>query len=302
MSDIAAELDLEPVSTDQIGHRTVASSVELTPRRITAFAAGVGDFNPVYFDDTRPGGLVAHPGLIFSIQWSSRHMPDQSVSLANARRGVHAWVDARFERPLREGDVITSQGETISVRQVRSGVLSTQRFTMRDSLGRIVVEFDSGGVVRGAVTSGPDREQSGLPPLPEPGDAPEKPVWSSEVLVSPGAPHVYTECADIWNPIHTERRVALAAGLPDIILHGTATLTLALRELINHSLASDPTRLMRIAGQFRAMVIPGHPITVRCLEDRPGPDATRELFFDVLNHEGDAAIARGVCVARESSA
>ncbi len=109
MSDIAAELDLEPVSTDQIGHRTVASSVELTPRRITAFAAGVGDFNPVYFDDTRPGGLIAHPGLIFSIQWSSRHMPDQSVSLANARRGVHAWVDARFERPLREGDVITSQ-------------------------------------------------------------------------------------------------------------------------------------------------------------------------------------------------
>ena len=27
---------------------------------------------------------------------------------------------------------------------------------------------------------------------------------------------MYTECARIWNPIHTDRAVALAAGLPDI--------------------------------------------------------------------------------------
>jgi acyl dehydratase len=36
-------------------------------------------------------------------------------------------------------------------------------------------------------------------------------------------PHVHSECAGVWNPIHTERAVALAAGLPDIILHDTAT-------------------------------------------------------------------------------
>ena len=291
-------IGLEPVSTDTVGLRTVARSFELTPRRIMAFAAGVGDVNPAYFDDTRPEGLVGHPGLIFSLQWNARHTPDLRVSLENVRRGVHAWVDARFERALRCGDVITCQGELISVRQVRSGVLSTQRYAMRDSFGKLVVEFDSGGIVRGAVTSGPDRELVSSPPLPEAGDLPDKPIWSAEIPIRPDAAHVYTECADIWNPIHTERSVALAAGLPDIILHGTATLTLAMRELIDRCLGADPARLVRIAGQFRAMVLMGTSVSVRCLEERITLEGAHELFFDVLNHEGESAIARGVCVGR----
>ena len=45
--------------------------------------------------------------------------------------------------------------------------------------------------------------------------------------VSATAAHVYTEGARIWNPIHTDAAVAARAGLPGIILHGTATLALA---------------------------------------------------------------------------
>ena len=298
MTAQAETLGLEPVPTKTVGLRTVARSVELTPRRIMAFAAGVGDFNPAYFDDTRPEGLVAHPGLIFSLQWNARHTPDLEVSLENARRGVHAWVDARFERALRGGDVITCQGELTSVRQVRSGALSTQRYELRDSFGKRVAELDTGGIVRGAATVGPDRELVSPPPLPDPGDLPDKPVWSAEVPIRPDAAHVYTECADIWNPIHTERSVALAAGLPDIILHGTATLSLAMRELIDRCLGADPARLARIAGQFRAMVLMGKTVSVRCLEERITSAGTHEIFFDLLNHEGAAAIARGVCVGR----
>ena len=76
-------------------------------------------------------------------------------------------------------------------------------------------------------------------------------------------PHVYTECADIWNPIHTERKVALAAGLPDIILHGTATWALAVREIVSKQLGSDPARLARFSGRCTGMVIPGNDIIVR---------------------------------------
>jgi acyl dehydratase len=38
---------------------------------------------------------------------------------------------------------------------------------------------------------------------------------------------VYTECSRIWNPIHTNPAVATRAGLPRPILHGTATLAMA---------------------------------------------------------------------------
>ena len=48
-----------------------------------------------------------------------------------------------------------------------------------------------------------------------------------EIPIPAGAAHVYTECAHIWNPVHTDRAVALAAGLPDLILHGSALVALA---------------------------------------------------------------------------
>ena len=279
-----------------VGRYTIAKSFEVTARTITAFAGGVGDFNPVYFEDDRPGGLIAHPGMVFSWQWNSRFTPDIQFDLNLVRRGVHAWVDVQFERHAREGDVITSQGRSVAVKQVRPGVLSAQRFTFRDSQGETVAIMDTGGITRGAELDGDDAEIASAPPLPQPSADNAEPVWSATFPIDPQAPHVYTECADIWNPIHTERRVALAAGLPDIILHGSANIIIALREVINRSLDGDPTRVARYAGQFRGMVIPGQDVTVNALEVRDEGD--REIvFYEMRNHLGEPAIANGVVVA-----
>ena len=53
---------------------------------------------------------------------------------------------------------------------------------------------------------------------------PAQPRNEIRVPIGAGAAHVYTECARIWNPIHTDTAVTAKAGLPGIILHGTATL------------------------------------------------------------------------------
>ena len=98
-------------------------------------------------------------------------------------------------------------------------------------------------------------KQAGLPLESE--RAPEVPKLDLDVErctrtavpIAREMPHAYTECASIWNPIHTERAVALGAGLPDIILHGTATWALAGRELIRKRAGGDPTRLRLCAQQ-----------------------------------------------------
>ena len=54
------------------------------------------------------------------------------------------------------------------------------------------------------------------------------------------AAHVYTECARIWNPIHTDVAYARAAGLPDIILHGTATLALSISKVSRRFVRNEP--------------------------------------------------------------
>jgi acyl dehydratase len=124
-------------------------------------------------------------------------------------------------------------------------------------------------------------------------DAPELPAdWSasqaSTVSISREAPHVYTECAQIWNPIHTEREVALAAGLPDIILHGTATWALAERELRRAYYPGRPQVLKRLCGRFSAMVIPGTDISVDHSLVRDGC-----VVFRVTNADGEEAISGG---------
>ena len=58
-----------------VGEYGIARSFELTPRRCMAFAAGVGEQGARYFDDTAAGGLVAHWGLAFAMQWRSHYTP-----------------------------------------------------------------------------------------------------------------------------------------------------------------------------------------------------------------------------------
>ncbi len=108
-------------------------------------------------------------------------------------------------------------------------------------------------------------------------------------------PHLYTECARIWNPIHTERAAALAAGLPDIILHGTATWALAGREIARHYANGDARRLRRLAGEFSAMVIPGKDIVIEHAPSAADPGVVR---FVVRNHEGALAIENGIVEIR----
>ncbi len=175
----------------EIGQYTIAKSFEVTARSITAFAGGIGDSNSVYFEDDRPGGLIAHPGMVFTWQWNSRFTPDAPLDLELVRRGVHACVDVQFHRYPREGDIITSQGQTVAVRQLRPGVLSTQRYMFRDSRGETVAIMDSGGITRGAALDGDDAEIATVPPLPQRStDSGDRPIWSTTFLIDPQTPHV----------------------------------------------------------------------------------------------------------------
>lgn len=98
------------VTTDDVGLYTIANTLVLDSRFTMAYAAGINDDNPAYFDDVRPGGLQIHPGISFSLQWASRFRPDQKPSKRAAPYGVHASTDLLIHRPFRAGEAITNQG------------------------------------------------------------------------------------------------------------------------------------------------------------------------------------------------
>jgi acyl dehydratase len=114
--------------------------------------------------------------------------------------------------------------------------------------------------------------------------------------------HVYTECARIWNPIHTDRAAALAAGLPDIILHGTATLALAVSAALRASGLGVGADVARVRCRFGGMVRLPSSIAVAGWRTAPAATGECDLPFRALNPEGQAAVRDGHLATKPSSA
>lgn len=258
-----------------------------------AYAAGLEDFSPRYMN-TEADAVVAHPVFPVCLEWPAildcANLPgSQSVTVEERARSVHAAHDMHIYRPIRAGEVLTTTATVIGVRQVGSGAAQTTRLDTVDAQGDLFCRTYQLGISRGVDVAGDPAETESAPGLPnlEPVQGPGG-AESIAIPVAAGAAHVYTECARIWNPIHTDRAVALAAGLPDIILHGTATMALAVSRIVERVLGGDPTRVRRLGGRFSAMVFMPSTLQLQI----HGAD-TGLVSFTVLTEDGQRAFSEG---------
>lgn len=268
--------------------------VGVTPRQMLAYAAGIGETGRWAHDDADTESFVATPQFCVSLEWPTVSDPGMRESLGldaeESRNILHMGQDSTFHRPIRPGDRLRIVGTLAEIRATRAGALTLSRIETTDvESGEPVVTTWTTGLVRGAAVEGTAAPIGEKPALP-PGERLERAI-TVEIPIAREMPQIYTECADIWNPIHTERAVALSAGLPDIILHGTATWAIAGRELIHRCAGNEPRRLHRLAGRFAAMVIPGTSITLEYARAREG---TGHIFFRICNSDGEAALSDGV--------
>lgn len=289
-----------PLDLTIVGAPAGERTPRITARHCMAYAAGTDDLNDRYLDDARPGGIVAPPMFGVALDWALRPALSAVATLTadESVRGVHATHDMIFHRVIRPGDLLTVRGVVVQAEARSPGAYLVTRYHTTDAAGDPVVTVYYGSLFRGVGVTGEPRTLAAPPPLPDrpPHAAPR---WETEAPIARHAPHIYTECADIYNPIHTERTVALAAGLPDIIVHGTLTLAYAARELLNREAGGDPARLRRIACRFGGMVIPGTPIRIR-LDAAEDIDGGRALFFGVTAADGAPAIRDGVAIVGDA--
>lgn len=282
-----------PLNTSAVGTTLDAVETDMTVRKALAYAAGIADTTTRVFDDDRDGGIIAPPQYCVALEWpvvsGQRAREAYGMTAKERVRGVHASQDSIFHRPVRPGMRLKTAGTVVGVRKVRAGAHTTEKLvTIDTTTGETLVTSWTTRIVRDVELAGDELSIEAPPAMPA---GSGRPALRSSVFIPREMPHVYTECAQIWNPIHTEREVALAAGLPDIILHGTATWALAGREVIRAHCSGDPARLKRLFGRFTAMVIPGHEIDIALEEPRDGV-----VGFTVFNHLGRAAISDGIAI------
>jgi acyl dehydratase len=284
------------LNTSIVGAPLDTQTVRVTTRMALAFAAAIDDNSDFTFDDADQACFVAPPFLCVSLEWLLVGASRQGLlglTADEARRAVHAGQDTAFHRLLRPGATVTVSGRIVEARRTSAGALVKTLIETSDAdTGQLYARTVSASIFRGIPVEGHDRSiDVGFPPN-EPVES-SAGVMETRIDLDRWFPHRYTECAAIWNPIHTERRVALAAGLPDIIVHGTALWALAGREIVSAYGDRNPARLRRLCGRFSAMVIPGTAIIVR-----HGPSASKDghIAYSVLNAAGETAVSGGYAV------
>jgi acyl dehydratase len=222
-----------------------------------------------------------------------RHPGNASLTVDESLRGVHATHDLILHRIVRAGDHLTTRATIVGIERRKPGAYQVVRLDTTDSARAPVCTTWQGGLYRGVEVEGPDHLAIDIPAPPGTvdGSIPARAEVCVPILAI--AAHVYTECARIWNPIHTDAATAARAGLPGIILHGTATLALAVSRILEIEAGNDPERVRRVAARFGAMVRMPSEIVVRILSRGTTPEG-EVVRFEVHNAEGGLAVRDGL--------
>ena len=273
------------LSRDVVGASAGPIAHEIDARWLMAYAGGLGETDARYYDTLAPSGPAAHPLFPVCYEWPAL-LALRAVTTSDemATRSVHATHDLVVHRPIRAGETLRTTARVTGLAHRRAGTLLTARNETVDALGRPVTTTDYGSVYRGVGFEGADAgDKAAGGTFDMPSEVARLPVAAPAWLA-----HVYTECARIWNPIHTDVAVARAAGLPGIILHGTATLALAVSEVLRHA-GVDPRGVRRVRASFTGMVPLPSRLTVRVLEATEG----NACLFDVLGADDAPVLSRG---------
>lgn len=280
------------LAADVVG-RTVGPLVQsIDARWLMAYAAGLGEMAACYFDTERRAGPAAHPLFPVCYEWpAALALRGMVLDEATARRGVHVTHRLVIHRMPVAGDRLATTAQVTGIELHRAGAHVTLRFTTVDDRGAPVTTTEHGSLYRDVPVAG-----AAAPSL-RPGPSPRGPLLDGaaadeDIAVGPHAAHVYTECARIWNPIHTDASVARAAGLRGPILHGTATLALAVGRIVARDLDGVPGAVREVAARFTGMV----PMPAR-LVLRRRPAGGGRMPFDLTLADGRSVLRDGMVAA-----
>lgn len=288
-----------PIRSSAVGAAAAPHRETLDARWLMAYAAGLGVADDQYFDTTRPNGVVAHPVFPVCPEWGLLTGPagsiDYGLDAGESFRGVHAAHDLVLHRPIRQGDEVVITATVVGVEAIRPGARVTLRIDGHDPHGAPMWTTWYVIIYRGVQVAGVSIAPLERPDMPRP-PSPGRPSRRRVVEIPGGAAHVYTECARIWNPIHTDVAVARAAGLPGPILHGTATLAHGVSAVLDMT-GIAPDRVARLGGDFRAMVPMPSVLSAEILatDDSAG---SRIVHFQVTTPAGEPAVGNGFVESR----
>ena len=285
------------IGTTAVGTVVDRKVFDVTFRMTSAYAAAIGATDDRYLDDGVAGGPVAPPAFLVVLEWPMllRQPYIGAIGAPEERyfeRLLHAFQDTTVRRLVRPGDRLELTVEVAGIRPTTAGALVVCKVETRSArTNQPVATSWIGSLFRDCpVVDDATLGEFGPDLGPSTWDDPSR--ESCPIEISRALPFLYTECSGHWNPIHTERAFARAAGYPDLVVHGTSTWAIACQRLIHLHASDDPARLRRFGARFSNLLTPDQVIRLR-----HAPLASRgtgHVAFAVEDARGRAVLSRGI--------
>jgi len=198
--------------------------------------------------------VIATPGF-----WMRDSQPPTGI---DAVRLVHGEQSVVIHHPLPSEATVTGCSRVVSVvdKGEGKGAIVYVEKRIVDEHGRLLATCLSTVFCRGdggfSGGAGGDAPLEPLPATPE-----REPDLRIDLETRPETALVYRLSGD-YNPLHSDPRVAKAAGFPKPILHGLGTYGAACRGLLSGCFGNDSTRMRSIRARFSAPVYPGDKIVL----------------------------------------
>lgn len=195
------------LTAEVVGQTAISPVWKATLRRLLSYAAALSPRDE-YLCERLERDAVALPMNVVSSEWGRHAGPRGAAGLGGrARRRARApscrpgdaVLPADCGRPeLQTRAVLTAAR---GVRSPRPGQHSTRRIADHELLAETLSHYLYRGVTLDGPAAGADATRSLEPArrLPEA-------TW---IMVPAGFPHLYTQCAAIWSPIHGKAAAAL---------------------------------------------------------------------------------------------
>lgn len=261
--------------------------VTVDPGKTIAYAKATNEINPQYYESDE--NKLRIPPLFpvtMLIDPMMQIVTDETLNL-DILRMVHGEQEILYLRPLRPREKIKTKIKLDSVDVKETGDVLWAKMTGY-AKEEIIFEMRAGLFFKKATK----KIETSKPIIKE--DSLKKQILVRQTMkVTPDQSVRYAEASGDENPIHVDKDIARAAGLPDKILHGLCTLAFATQAIVDNLAAGDPTKVKRIKTRFSKPVFMEDILTTEgwLLEEN---ETNMIIGFETKNENGEAVLKFGV--------
>ncbi|MFX0090274.1 MAG: MaoC/PaaZ C-terminal domain-containing protein [Candidatus Hodarchaeota archaeon] len=281
---------MEPIESgldpNIIGRIYKGTTEIVDPEKTMAYAKATNETNPRYYelDENKLSIPVLFP-VTMAVVPLKEMVTDSTLNL-DISRMVHGEQEIRYFRPLRPWDKIKSKLELESIDFKESGDILWAKFSGSAEDG-LVFEMRAGMFFR--------KQRNGSKPIKprvKEETIEKEIIITKQMKVTSDQSVRYATASGDDNPIHLDKDIALAVGLPDIILHGLCTLAFAIQAIVDGLAGGDPTKVKSVKTRFSKPVFMNNTLTTEgwLLEEK---ETSKIIDFETKNESGETVLEFG---------